>query len=86
MRAGDLARVPCELVAQGPGPQERSVRVRTSAGWWQELIVSGEQSSVCVRVVESGPSDSLIELPSEAASGAWRIWVPTDSVISTSRR
>ena len=68
----------------GPGPGETLVAVTTSEGRDEEVIV--HRTSVTNDTIEIGyPIDHdqsrvLVELPQEAMSGTWRVWVPRTAV------
>jgi hypothetical protein len=65
-------------------PSEVLVTVRTTEG--QEQLVVHERSikNDTVEIgypIHSRDSEHLVELPRETVNGAWRIWVPSDSVL-----
>ena len=78
------------LMGDGPGPSERVVSLRTRGGESEEVIVSVHDLEGH-RIDVGGPlayenSHYLIELPREASSGKWRVWVPeseTNKIMSS---
>ncbi|CDX34986.1 hypothetical protein MPLDJ20_20021 [Mesorhizobium plurifarium] len=76
----------CTPIMDGPGPLETIVKIQTAEGTQEEVAVY--KGLVNNGFLEVGPpivstSDKvLIELPTESASGRWRIWV-ADSQFSS---
>jgi hypothetical protein len=84
-----MMRLKVEKVSDGLHPSEAIVSVKTSNG--SERIV------VSTRSIESGSipvgwplgiqgETTLVELPRETESGAWRIWVPSDQLVEIQER
>jgi len=84
-----MMRLKVEKVADGLHPSEAIVAIKTSSGP-QRVVVS-------TRSIESGSipvgwplgtqdQTTLVELPRETESGAWRIWVPSDQLIEIEER
>jgi hypothetical protein len=84
-----MMRLKVEKVADGLHPSEAIVSVKTSSG--------SERVVVSTRSIESGSipvgwplgiqgQTTLVELPRETESGAWRIWVPSDQLIEIEER
>jgi hypothetical protein len=72
-------RRPCKLryehVADGPGPAEQIVQVRTASGETEEIVITQAAAQLDVGLIEIEPTRALVELPAETARGHWRIWV-----------
>jgi hypothetical protein len=78
-------KVKCEVVMDGPGPMEKLVKVQTSDGFWEEVIVGvnsvvsdmvGNYLLKTSRILAEDQERVLVELPRESVSGNWRLWVP----------
>ena len=71
-------------IGEGLGPGEVLVAVTTHDGCEEQVIV--HISAIIDGAIEVGRplhqenGDSLVELPREAMSGRWRVWVPTTNV------
>jgi len=71
-------------IMRGPGPGETLVEVLTSSGAIEEVIV--DRSAIEREMIDVGnpihrENDRvLVELPREAMSGRWRVWVPRRSL------
>lgn len=75
--------VRCELVLDGPGPNESIVKVRRVDGQWEEVIAPKhfvEHGFLRAQRLGSLEGNVLVELPQESASGSWRLWVPEASM------
>lgn len=78
-------RLRVDRVADGPGPNEVVVTVATVNGGCEELIV--DKRTLADTEIEVGYPISqrnghlLVELPREAMSGLWRVWVDRDRVV-----
>lgn len=72
-------------IADGPGPSEVIVGILTVEGTREEVVLSKrlfQEGRVHVGSALLQEKDRyLIELPREAASGRWRIWIPASEVI-----
>lgn len=73
-------RVKVMVLGNGPGPSERVVSLLTKSGESEEVILStydldGERINVGTPLAFED-DHYLVELPREASSGKWRIWVP----------
>lgn len=80
-----MIQVRCEVVLNGPGPNESIVKVQRVDGNWEEVVVTNrsiEHGFLRARRVDSSNGNVLIELPQESASGNWRLWVPEANVES----
>ena len=72
--------VRCTVLAEGPGPSEMVVKVKTIDGHNEQVLLS--RRSIQDEYIRVGSALSrengnvLIELPRETSSGRWRIWVP----------
>jgi hypothetical protein len=75
-------------IGKGIHPSETVVAVTTGEG--QERLVVSSRSvrngtiSVGWPLHEDGKL-SLVELPRETQSGAWRVWVPSDQLVEEER-
>ncbi len=73
----------------GPGPNEAVIEVRTSAGSTEEVVVHGatiQDDTIEVgSPIHTSDGDMLVELPREAISGLWRIWVSSSEVAEASK-
>ncbi|WP_262029510.1 hypothetical protein [Microvirga sp. Mcv34] len=72
------------LLANGPGPSEAVVGIRTIDGQ-EEVILSkrlmhGEGVEIGTPLLHEDDK-LLVELPRESAAGRWRIWVPKSEAI-----
>ncbi len=71
-------------LSEGPGPKEVVVEVATIDGGVEEMIV--DQRALRDDSVEVGHpisahnGHSLVELPREAMSGRWRVWVENSEI------
>lgn len=81
----DRYLVKCESVVAGPGPGEVSVKFLDCEGTVVSVIVHESQVSgpflITSRPVDVDGSEGsfvLVELPREADSGTWRVWVDRD--------
>lgn len=72
-------------IQEGPGPSEVVVEVPTADGRSEELIV--DRRDLKDQNIEVGSPISkrnghlLVELPREAMSGLWRVWIDTATVM-----
>ena len=77
-------RVRIKQLLQGPGPDEVLVGVSTASGKDEEVVVSVnaiQNDSIEVgQPIKARDNQWLIELPREAMSGRWRIWILGESV------
>jgi hypothetical protein len=79
-------RVRVEKVSDGMRPHEVIVKIETVEGP-QELVVDERSRSLRNNTIEIGypiahhDNLRLIELPTETASGTWRVWVDESSLI-----
>jgi hypothetical protein len=77
-----------EEVGSGLHPSEVVVSVKTVDGS-QRLIVSKRslvENSISVGFpIGESQNATLIELPRETQSGAWRVWVPKDQLFEEER-
>lgn len=78
-----------ELVAEGPGPSEAVVSIRTIDEATEEVVLSR-------RILHDGLVDVgeplmarngayLVELPRETMSGRWRVWVPGSEAVRSAK-
>lgn len=72
-------------LAEGPGPGEVVVKVTTSTGHTEQVVI--DNSVLAGDMIEVGrpirrlPEKALIELPRESTSGRWRLWVLNDEIV-----
>ena len=73
------------FLTEGPGPSEATVGISTAEGE-DEVVVDAsllQGGALEVgRVLETRRNSALIELPREAASGRWRVWVAQSELAS----
>lgn len=73
-------RLQVRRVSDGPGPGEVVIEIETTSGTTEEVVIHGaaiEENTIDVgHPIDSSEGRSLVELPREAMSGKWRIWVP----------
>jgi hypothetical protein len=84
-----MMRLKVEKISEGLHPSEAIVSVKTSTG--SERIVFSTRSIVGDSIAVGWPLGkseqyTLVELPRETETGAWRIWVPSDELIETEER
>ncbi|MBI5128078.1 MAG: hypothetical protein HZA66_01430 [Rhodopseudomonas palustris] len=83
-----MMRLMVEKVGSGLHPSEVVVSVKTVSGS-QRLIVSQRslvENSISVGFPIGESQDAtLVELPRETQSGAWRVWVPKDQLFEEER-
>lgn len=70
-------------VIEGPGPEEMLVTIPTAEGRREEVVL--DRSLVRDRTIEVAKigereGRTLVELPRETMSGAWRVWIDPDCV------
>jgi hypothetical protein len=81
---GGQMYIKCQRLMDGPGPSEAIVSVRTTKGEEEVVVYTGLLSNGCLNVgprLIDQPDRVLVELPREAASGRWRVWIPTSEVV-----
>jgi hypothetical protein len=74
----------CRKLMDGPGPSEALVSVITTDGEEEVVVYAGLLSNGSLEVgprLLSNNDRVLVELPREAASGRWRVWIPTSEVL-----
>jgi len=84
-----MMRLKVEKISEGLHPSETIVSVKTSTG--SERIVVSTRSIIGDSIPVGWPLGkseqlTLVELPRETETGAWRIWVPSDELIETEER
>lgn len=72
-------------LADGPGPSETVIGIRTIEGHQEEVVLSrrlvdGQGVDIGTPLLQE-EDKLLVELPRESASGRWRIWVAASEVI-----
>lgn len=74
--------VKCESARPGPGPGEVAVTFLDCDGAVVNVVVASNQVSghylITSRPLDVDGEEVLIELPREADSGSWRVWVDRD--------
>ncbi len=75
------------VIADGPGPSEAIIGVRTAGGQIEEVVLSKRYTENGLLNVGSPlltrDETYLVELPRESTSGRWRVWVPQTETVST---
>jgi hypothetical protein len=77
-----VAKIRCEVV-EGLMPSEKVAKIHLADGGVEEVSVSiGLIDGDYLRAAELARRAGrvLVELPTESASGNWRVWVPQDAV------
>ncbi|WP_437276682.1 hypothetical protein WME90_36340 [Sorangium sp. So ce375] len=78
-------KIRAELIMDGPGPNERLIKVTTADGRSEEVVVHENSFSngylQTSRPLAVKDKRALIELPRESVSGNWRLWVKEDAVV-----
>ena len=73
-------RIKIKKLMDGPGPGEALVEVTTIAGSTEQVILHHtviENDMIEVgNPIHKENDRALVELPREAMSGNWRVWVP----------
>jgi hypothetical protein len=78
-----MSKLKTQRVRPGQIPSERFVDIRTADGTEEQVIVDGaqlEDGHLLVSEIHSEDDRVLVELPREAMSGSWRLWVPRSLV------
>jgi hypothetical protein len=83
-----MMRLKVEKISEGLHPSEAVVTVQTSTG--PERVVVSIRSIDTDSIPVGWPLGkkeglTLVELPRETETGAWRIWVPSDQLIEEER-
>ena len=76
----------CDVLATGPGPSEKVVEILTTTGSEEVVLHSSaldDQGRVEVGVLGYDQGRALVELPREASSGRWRVWVPAAALVAS---
>jgi hypothetical protein len=84
-----MMRLKVEKVSEGLHPSEAIVSVKTAAG--SERVVVSARSIISDSIPVGWPlgiqgETTLVELPRETESGAWRVWVPSDQLTEIEER
>jgi hypothetical protein len=84
-----MMRLKVEKISEGLHPSEAIVSVRTSSG--SERVVVSSRSIEGDTIPVGWPLGkteqlTLIELPRETETGAWRVWVPSGELIEAEER
>ena len=76
--------VKCTVLAEGPGPSEMVVSIKTVDGHDEQVLLS--RRSIIDDYIRVGAvldrdgGNVLVELPRETSSGRWRVWVSEANV------
>jgi hypothetical protein len=84
-----MMRLKVEKVAEGLHPSEAIVAIKTSTGFERVVVSARSIQSDSIPVgwpLGTRDQTTLVELPRETESGAWRIWVPSDQLIEIEER
>lgn len=84
-----MMRLKVEKVADGLHPSEAIVAIKTSVGSERIVVSSRSIESGSIPVgwpLGTREQTTLVELPRETESGAWRVWVPSDQLIEIEER
>lgn len=77
-------RIQVKKVSDGPGPGEVVVEIATTSGITEEVVLHAgaiEGDTIDVgHPINNAEDQSLVELPREAMSGKWRVWVPASGL------
>ncbi len=81
-----MARIKVKTVLEGPGPAEAIIAIPRTDGREEEVVVPRDliqNDTIEVGRVSAANSTGpvLVELPTESASGNWRLWVDSASLI-----
>jgi hypothetical protein len=77
-----MCKINCEI-EEGLIPLEKIARIKCADGSIEEVSVPSQQvtgSRLHASEVGRDQGMVLVELPREAASGRWRVWVSVDSL------
>lgn len=77
-------RVKIQKIGSSGHPSEVLVTVHTTDGEEQLIVHTRSIQDGTLDIgfpINSRDSEHLIELPRETVSGAWRVWVPENSVL-----
>ncbi len=77
-------RIKIRKLMDGPGPGEALVEITTSSGNVEQvvvhdLVIEDDMIEVGYPIHENDDS-ALIELPREAMSGSWRVWISRSEI------
>ena len=78
--------IKCEVLFKGPGPSETVVSVKTEDGVDEVAVYENSLRDGRLevgKILSVRGNYSLVELPREAASGKWRVWVSSNDVLET---
>lgn len=78
-----MSKVKAQRIEEGQIPTERMVDVRTADGTEEQVIVSDRHVKgdyLLVSEVYAERDKVLVELPREAMSGTWRVWIQRDEL------
>ena len=83
-----MLRLKVERVREGQHPSEVIVAVMTADGRQERFVAdvrSLRNDTVSIGYPVAGDTKRwLVELPREALSGIWRLWVPKDALVKES--
>jgi len=85
-----MMRLPVEILGDGLHPNEVVVGVALADGGMERLVISRRslsQGSISIGwPITEVDGRSLVELPRETQTGAWRVWVASNKLIEEERR
>ncbi|HYS83954.1 MAG TPA: hypothetical protein VEN78_02990 [Bradyrhizobium sp.] len=84
-----MMRLKVEKISEGLHPSEAIVSVRTSSGSQRVVVSSRSIEGDTIPVgwpLGKTEQLTLIELPRETETGAWRVWVPSGELIEAEER
>ena len=84
-----MMRLKVAEISEGLHPSETVVSVNTSKGAERVVVSTRSIESNSIPVgwpLGTAEKLTLVELPRETESGAWRIWVPSDELIQIEER
>lgn len=81
-----MARIRIKTVLEGPGPAEAIIAIPRTDGREEEVVVPRDiiqNGTIEVGRVsgEENAGPVLVELPTESASGNWRLWVDSGTLV-----
>ncbi len=84
-----MMRLKIEIVGNGLHPSEAVVGIRTSEGPQRMVIARRTIHDGSISIgwpLGHQDKTTLVELPRETQTGAWRVWVPDDQLTAAEER